>query len=120
MSQRWCPHHLGANYYQATGRGLFGEETWSLCDRILPPQEVSYTCCELSLRLVGIEGGKYTVKTGGLSRDSLGRGIPISSVFPPTPDQAHQEERTLKARGETILDNIVFWIHGFNRQVRTR
>ena len=33
--QEVCARRLGENYYQAIARGFLGEETWSLCARIL-------------------------------------------------------------------------------------
>ena len=57
-SRRWC---LGENYYQAIARGLLGEETWSLCARILPsPRRCPIYCESLNpLKLAQAEKGKY-------------------------------------------------------------
>ena len=62
MSQRkWCPCHLGVNYYQAIVREILGKETWSLCAHILPSLRRCPICCEIldSLRIVRLEGGGY-------------------------------------------------------------
>ena len=59
--RRWCPHHLGEDYYQAIARGFLGKETWSLCTRILPSPGMCPICCEIldPVGIVRLEGGKY-------------------------------------------------------------
>ena len=49
------------NYYQAIARGFLGEETWSLCARILPSPRRCPICCEIldPLAIVRLEGGGY-------------------------------------------------------------
>ena len=62
MSQRrWSPHCLGVNYYWAIVKGLLGEETWSLCTRILPSTRRCPIYCEIidPLGIFRLEGGRY-------------------------------------------------------------
>ena len=49
------------NYYQVIVRGLLGEETWSLCVRILPSTRRCPIYCEIldPLGIFRIEGGGY-------------------------------------------------------------
>ena len=59
--QEVCARRLGENYYQAIARGFLGEETWSLCARILHSPRRCPVCCEIldPLRIVRLEGGGY-------------------------------------------------------------
>ena len=56
-----CPHRLRENYNQAIARGFLGEETWSLCARILPFPRRCPVCYEIldPLRIVRLEGRGY-------------------------------------------------------------
>ena len=56
-----CPHCLGENYYQAITRGFLGEETWSLCARILSSPRRCPICSEIlvPLGIVRLEGAEY-------------------------------------------------------------
>ena len=61
MSQRWCSHRLGVNYYWAIVKGLLREETCPLCTCILPSPRRCPICCEIlePFRTVRLEGGGY-------------------------------------------------------------
>lgn len=115
MSQRrWCPRSLGASYYQAvTIRGLWGKKLGlrgPICSDIPNP-----------LRLVRREGGKYRSEYAlAFPETAWDMGYLTYLRFHPHLSKLTRTERTLKARGETILDNVVFWFNRVDRQVRTR
>ena len=99
---------------------IFRRNLVFVCSYSALPKEVSNLLWNSWLsRNYQARGGGYISKTG-FSRDGLGRGIFNPSVFSSTPDQAHQGRRTLKVKGETVLDHVVFWFGRADWQVKTR
>ena len=125
MSQRrWCPRSLGASYYQAiTIRGLWGKKLGLRMLVLLPSPRRSPICSDIPnpLRLVRREGGKYRSEYAlAFPETAWDMGYLTYLRFHPHLSKLTRTERTLKARGETILDNVVFWFNRVDRQVRTR
>ena len=115
--RRWCPCGLKENYYQAITRGLLGEETWPLCARILPSPRRCPICCE-TLDLLGIvrlEGGGYISEYElAFLEMAWDMGHLTHLCFHPHLIKPTKAERTLKVKGETVLDHVVFWFSHAN------
>ena len=56
----------------------------------------------------------------GFSGDGLGHGIFNPSAFSSTLIKPTKAEWTLKVKGETVLDHVVFWFSCADRQVKTQ
>ena len=114
---------LGQIITKPLGEGFWGKKL-GLCVPVFLPSPRRYpTCCEIlnPFRLVGTEGGKYMSEYElAFPETAWDVGYLSHLCFHPHPIKLTRTERTLKARGETILDNIVFWFNCVNRQVRTR
>ena len=121
--RRWCPRHLGENYYQAIARGLLGEETRYLCAHILPSPRRCSICCEIldPLGTVRLEGGGY-ISEYELTFPEMAWDVGYLThlCFHPHPIKPTKAERTLKVKGETVLDHVVFWFGHADRPVKTR
>ena len=123
MSQRrWYLRRLGVNYYQAIVRGLLGKETWSLYAHILPSLRRCTFCCEIlnPLKLVRIEGRRYVSEYGlAFLETAWDVGHIIHLCFHLHLIKPTKAEQTLKVRGETTLDNVVFWFNHTDQQVKS-
>ena len=121
--RRCCPRRLGENYYQAIARGLLGEETWSLCTRILPSSRRCPICCEIldPLGIVRLEGGGYVSEyEWAFPETAWDVGYLTHLCFHPHLIKPTKAEWTLKVKGETVLDHVVFWFGCADWQVKTR
>ena len=123
MSQRrWSPHCLGVNYYWAIVKGLLGEETWSLCTCILLSPRRCAICCEILylLKIVRLEGGEYVSEYELAFLDmACDVGYLTHLYFHPHLIRPSKTEWTLKVKGETVLDHVVFWFGCADWQVKT-
>ena len=117
-----CLCHLGENYYQTITRGFLGEETWSLCAHILLSLRRCPICCEIldTLRIVRLEGGGY-ISEYELAFLEMARDVGYLThlCFYPHLIKPTKAERTLKVKGETVLDHVVFWFGRDNWPVKT-
>ena len=120
--RRWCPSRLGENYYQAIARRLLGENIWSLCACILPSPRRCPICCEIlgALGIIRLEGGyisEYELAFPEMAWDVeyLTHLCFHLHLIKPT-----KAEWTLKVKGETVLDHVVFWFGRAYRRVKTR
>ena len=103
-------------------RGLLGEETWSLYAHILPSLRTYPICCEIlnPLKLVRIEGRRYVSEHGlAFLETAWDMGYLIHLCFHLHLIKPTKAEQTVKVRGETILDNVVFWFNRTNHQVKS-
>ena len=110
--RRWCPCRLGENYYQAIARGFLGEETWFLCARILPSPRRCPICYEIldPLGIVRLEGGGYISEYElAFPETAWDMGYLTHLYFHPHLIKPTKAEWTLKVKGETVLDHVVFW-----------
>ena len=123
MSQRrWCPRRLGVNYYQAIVREILGKETWSLCAHILPSSRRCPICCEIldPLRIVRLEGGGYISEYElAFPEMAWNMGYLTHLCFHLHLIKPTKAERTLKVKGDTVLDHVVFWLGHADWQVKT-
>ena len=121
--RRWCPRRLGENYYQAITRGFLGEETWFLCAHILPFPRRCPICYEIldPLGIVRLEGGGY-ISEYELAFLEMARDVGYLThlYFHPHLIKPTKAEWTLKVKGETVLDQVVFWFGCADWQVKTR
>ena len=120
--RRWCPRRLGENYDQAIARGFSGEETWFLCARILPSQRRCPICCEIldPLGIVGLEGRGYISEYElAFPEMAWDMGYLTHLCFHPHLIKPTKAEWTLKVKGETVLDQVVFWFGSADWQVKT-
>ena len=120
--RRWCPCCLGENYYQAIARELL-QEIWSLCACILPSPRRCPICFEIldPLGIVRLEGGRY-INEYELALLEMAWKVEYLThlcfhlhLIKPT-----KAEWTLKVKGETVLDHVVFWFGRAYRRVKTR
>ena len=120
---RWCPHHLGEYYYQAIARGFLGEETWSSCAHILPSPRRCPIRCEV-LDLLGIvrleEGGYISEYELAFPETAWDVGYLTHLYFHAHLIKPTKAEWTLKVKGETVLDHVVFWFSFADQQEKTR
>ena len=103
---------LGTNYCQPTVRGLWGEETLSLCACILLSPRRCPVCCGIlnPLRVVRLEGGGYTSEYElAFPEMAWDVGYLTHLYFHPHLIKPTRAEWTLKVKGETVLDHMVFW-----------
>ena len=120
--RRWCPCHLRENYYQAITRGLLGEETWSSCAHILPSTGRCPICSEIldPLRIVRLEGWRYINEHELRFLDTAWDvGYLIHLYFHPYMIKPTKAKWTLKVKGETVLDHVVFWFGCADQQMKT-
>ena len=115
-----CPRCLGKNYYQAITRVFLGQETWSLCAHILPSPRCCAVCCEIlgSLGIIRLEGGGC-ISEYELAFLETAMGYLTHLYFHPHLIKPTKAEWTLKVKGETVLDNVVFWFGSADWQVKT-
>ena len=112
---------LGTNYSQTFVRGLWGEETWSLlCARILLSPRRCPICCGIlnPLRIVRLEGGGY-ISEYELAFPEMAWDVGylthlLNILINPT-----KAKWTVKVKGETVLDHVVFWFGCADRQMKT-
>ena len=117
-----CPRRLGENYYQAITRG-FLEETWSLCARTLPSPRKCPVYYEIldPLGIIRLEGGGYISEYEfAFLETAWDVGYLTHLYFHLHLIKPTKAEWTLKVKGETVLDHVVFWFDHANRQVKTR
>ena len=115
---------LGTNYCQIIVRGLWVEETRSLlCARILLSPRRYPICCGIlnPLRIVRLEGGGY-ISEYELAFPEMAWDVGYLThlcfhlhLINPT-----KAKWTLKVKGETVLDHVVFWFGCADRQVKAR
>ena len=119
--RRWCPRCLGENYYQAIASGLL-EETCSLCACILPSPRRCPICCEIldPFGIVRLEGGEY-INEYELAFPETAWDVECLThlSFPPHLIKPTKPDWTLKVKGETVLDHVMFWFDHANQQVKT-
>ena len=122
--RRWCPCRLGENYYQAIARGLLEETwSWSLCAHILPFPRKCPIYCEIldPLGIVRLEGGGYISEYKlAFSETAWDVGYLTHLCFHLHLIKPTKPKWTLKVKGETVLDHVVFWFGCANWQVKTR
>ena len=123
MSQRrWSPCCLGVNCYQAIAKGLLGVETWSLRICILLSPRRCAICCEILylLKIVRLEGGGYV---NGYELAFLEMASDVGYLthlcFHLHPIKPIRAEWTLKVKGETVFNHVVFWFGHAHSQVKT-
>ena len=117
-----CPRRLGENYDQAISRGFLREETWFLHAYILPSPRRCPICYEIldPDGIVRLEGGGYIseYKLGFLEM-AWDVGYLTHLYFHPHLIKPTKAEWTLKAKGETVLDHVLFWFGCADQQVKT-
>ena len=92
-------------------RGIWGEETWSWCARILPSPRRCPICCEIldPLGIIRLEGGEYISEYQlAFLETAWDVGYLTHLSFRPQLIKPTKPERTLKVKGETVLDHVVF------------
>ena len=122
LFKRWYPRRLGENYYQAIARGFLGEETWSSCAPILRSPRRCPICCEILdlLGIVRLEGGGYISEYElAFPEMAWDVGYLTHLYFHPHLIKPTKAEWTLKVKGETVLDHVMFWFGCADRQVKT-
>ena len=107
--------------YQAIARGFLGEETWSLCIRILPSPRRCPIFYEIldPLGIVRLEGGGY-ISEYELAFPEMAWDVGYLTHLCSHPHliKPTKAEWTLKVKGETVLDHVVFWFGCADRQVK--
>ena len=102
---------------------MLGEETWSLCVCILPSLRRCPICCETlhPLGIVRLEDGGYISEYELAFLDmAWDVGYLTHLCFHPHLIKPTKAEQTLKVKGETVLDHVVFWFGRAYRRVKTR
>ena len=92
-------------------RGIWGEETWSLCAHILPSPRRCPICCEIldPFRTVRLEGGGYISEYElAFSETAWDVGYLTHLCFYPHPIKPTNAEWTLKLRRNS-RGHVVFW-----------
>ena len=120
--RRWCPCCLGENYYQAIARGFLVKETWFLCAHILPSPRKCPICCEIldPLEIVRLEGEGYISEYELAFLEMVWDvGYLTHLYFHPHLIKPTKAEWTLKVKGETVFDHVVFWFSCADRKVKT-
>ena len=103
-------------------QGIFRRKIWSLCAHILPSPRRCPICCEIldPLGIVRLEGGgyisEYELAFPGTAWDM---GYLTHLCFHLHLIKSTKGEWTLKFKGETVLDHVVFWFGCADRQVKT-
>ena len=94
-----------------------------MCAHILLSPRRCPICCEI-LHLLGIvrlEGGEYVSEYElAFLEMAYDVGNLTHLCFHPHLIQFTKEEWTLKVKGETVLDHVVFWFGHADWQVKTR
>ena len=94
-----------------------------LCARILPSPRRCPICYEIldPLGIVRLEGGGY-ISEYELAFLEMAWDVEYLThlCFHPHLIKSTKAERTLKVKGETVLDHVVFWFGRADRQVKTR
>ena len=104
-------------------QGILGEEIWFLCARILPSPRRCPICYEIldPLGIVRLEGGGYINEYKlAFPETAWDVGYLTHLYFNPHLIKPTKAEQTLKVKGETVLDHVVFWFSCADRQVKTR
>ena len=99
-----------------------GEETWFLYVRILPSPRRCPICYEIlnPLGIVRLEGGGYISEYElALLETAWDVGYLTHLCFHPHLIKPTKAEWTLKVKGETVLDHMVFWFGCADQQVKT-
>ena len=94
-----------------------------MCARILPSPRRHPICYEIldPLRIVRLEGGGYINECElAFLEMAWDMGYLTHLCFHPHLIQFTKEEWTLKVKGETVLDHVVFWFGHADWQVKTR
>ena len=103
-------------------RGFLGAETWSLCAHTLPSSRRCPICYELldPLGIVRLEGGGY-ISEYELAFPEMpwDVGYLTHLYFHPHLIKPTKAKWTLKVKGETVLDHLVFWFGYADLQVKT-
>ena len=106
----------------AIARAFLGEETWFLCAHILPFPRRCPICYEIldPLRIVRLEGGGYISEYElAFLETAWNMGYLTHLCFHLHLIKSTKAEWTLKVKGETVLDHVVFWFSCADRQVNT-
>ena len=93
--------------------GFLGEETWSLCAHILLSPRRCPICYEILdlLGIVRLEGGGYINEYKlAFLETAWDVGYLTHLSFHPHLIKPTKPEWTLKVKGETVLDHMVFWL----------
>ena len=93
-----------------------------LCAHILPSPRRSPICCEIldPLGIVRLEGGGYISEYKlAFLETAWDVGYLTHLYFHPHLIKPTKAEWTLKVKGETVLDHVVFWFGCAHRQVKT-
>ena len=91
--------------------------------RILPSPRRCSICCEIldPFGIVRLEGGGYISEYELAFPDmAWDLGYLIHLCFHQHPIKPTKAEWTLKVKGETVLDHVVFWFGCADRQVKAR
>ena len=94
-----------------------------MCARILPSTRRYPICYEILdlLGIVRLEGGGYISEYElGFLEIAWDVGYLTQLYFHPHLIKSTKEEGTLKVKGETVLDHVMFWFGYEDRQVKTR
>ena len=94
-----------------------------MCARILPSPRWCAICCEIldPVRIIRLEGGGYISEYElAFPEMAWDMGYLTHVYFHPHLIKPTKTEWTLKVKGETVLDYVVFWFHRADRQVKTR
>ena len=94
-----------------------------MCARILPSPRRCPICYEIldPLGIVRLEGGGYISEYElAFPEMAWDVGYLTHLCFHPHLIKPTKAERTLKVKGETVLDHVVFWFGCADRQVKTR
>ena len=90
---------------------------------ILPSSRRCPICCEIldPLETVRLEGGGYISEYElAFPEMAWDVGYLTHLYFHLHLIKTTKPDRTLKVKGETVLDHVVFWFDHANRQVKTR
>ena len=91
-----------------------------MCARILPSPRRCPVCCEIldPLGIVRLEEGGY-ISEYELAFLETAMGYLTHLYFHLHLIKPTKAEWTLKVKGETVLDHVVFWFDHANQQVKT-
>ena len=91
-----------------------------MCARILPSPRRSPICCD-PLGIVRLEGGGYISEYElAFPETAWDVGYLTHLYFNPHLIKPTKAEQTLKVKGETVFNHVVFWFGCADRQVKTR
>ena len=94
-----------------------------MCAHILPSPRRSPICCEIldPIGIVRLEGGGYISEYKlAFLETAWDMGYLTHLYFHPHLIKPTKAEWTLKVKGETVFDHVVFWFGCADRQVKTR